>query len=53
MGMTFAKPHPASHEEIKEIIDSFAHAAEFLYQAGYDGIELHAAHGNLPLSPSI
>ena len=52
MGMNFAKPHPASHEEIKEIIDSFAHAAEFLYKAGYDGIELHAAHGNLHLSPS-
>lgn len=43
LGMTFEKPHPASSEEIKRIIDGFAHAAEFLHKAGYDGIELHGA----------
>ena len=43
MGMTFEKPHPASTEEIRRIIDGFAHAAEFLHKAGYDGIELHGA----------
>lgn len=43
MGMTFEKPHPATSEEIERIIDGFAHAAEFLYKAGYDGIELHGA----------
>ncbi len=47
MGMTFAKPHAASSEEISRVIDGFAHAAEFLYKAGYDGIELHGAHGYL------
>lgn len=47
MGMTFAKPHPASEEEIEDIIEGFAHAAEYLYNAGYDGIQLHGAHGYL------
>jgi 2,4-dienoyl-CoA reductase-like NADH-dependent reductase (Old Yellow Enzyme family) len=47
MGMTFAKPHPASSEEIANITEGFAHAAEYLERAGYDGIELHAAHGYL------
>lgn len=47
MGMTFAKPHAASQDEIKRIIDGFAHAAEYLHKAGYDGIQLHSAHGYL------
>lgn len=47
MGMKFAKPHPASPEEIERIIEGFAHSAEYLYKAGYDGIELHGAHGYL------
>lgn len=45
--MTFEKPHPASTEDISCIIDGFAHSAEYLYKAGYDGIELHGAHGYL------
>lgn len=47
MGMTFSKPHAASTEEIQKIINGFAHSAEFLHKAGYDGIELHGAHGYL------
>ena len=47
MGMTFAKPHPADAGEIQRIIEGFAHAAEYLHKAGYDGIELHGAHGYL------
>ena len=47
MGMTFNKPHPATATEIDRIIDGFAHAAEYLYKAGYDGIQLHGAHGYL------
>jgi len=47
MGMEFAKPHQASQEEIDRVIEGFAHAAEFLEKAGYDGIELHGAHGYL------
>ena len=47
MGMTFAKPHAASEEEIERVIEGFAHAAEYLYKAGFDGVELHGAHGYL------
>ena len=47
MGMTFEKPHPASPEEIERVIEGFTHAAEYLNAAGYDGIELHGAHGYL------
>jgi 2,4-dienoyl-CoA reductase-like NADH-dependent reductase (Old Yellow Enzyme family) len=47
MGMQFAKPHAASQEEIDNVIAGFTHSAEFLHKAGYDGIELHGAHGYL------
>ena len=47
MGMTFAKPRSASLEDIKKVIDGFAHAAEYLHKTGYDGIQLHGAHGYL------
>jgi 2,4-dienoyl-CoA reductase-like NADH-dependent reductase (Old Yellow Enzyme family) len=55
MGMTFAKPRAATDEDIKNVIEGFAHAAEYLEKAGYDGIQLHGAHGYLLaqfLSPS-
>jgi len=47
MGMTFAKPRAATDEDIKHVIEGFAHAAEYLEKAGYDGIQLHGAHGYL------
>ncbi|KAL8951213.1 MAG: hypothetical protein Q9222_002797 [Ikaeria aurantiellina] len=47
MGMNFAKPHPASAEEIERVIEGFVHAAEYAQHAGFDGIELHGAHGYL------
>lgn len=47
MGMSFNKPHPASLQEIERITEGFIHAAEYLHKAGYDGIELHGAHGYL------
>lgn len=46
-GVPFAPPRPATKEDIKNIIDGFAHAAEYLEKAGFDGIELHGAHGYL------
>jgi 2,4-dienoyl-CoA reductase-like NADH-dependent reductase (Old Yellow Enzyme family) len=46
-GLRFAKPHAASHEEINDIVARFTHSAEYLAKAGFDGIELHAAHGYL------
>ncbi|PWN51352.1 FMN-linked oxidoreductase [Violaceomyces palustris] len=56
MGMKFGKPRPLTVEEIKDIVKRFAFAAEVLYEAGADGIQLHAAHGYLLsqfLSPRI
>lgn len=47
MGMRFAKPHAATEDEIKDIINRFTNAAVFLHKAGYDGVELHGAHGYL------
>jgi 2,4-dienoyl-CoA reductase-like NADH-dependent reductase (Old Yellow Enzyme family) len=47
MGMKFAKPRAATEEDIANIIDGFAHAAEYLEKAGFDGIQLHGAHGYL------
>ncbi|EXM13487.1 hypothetical protein FOTG_18061 [Fusarium oxysporum f. sp. vasinfectum 25433] len=47
MGMTFGKPHAATKEEIAQVIEGFAHAAEYLEKAGFDGIQIHAAHGYL------
>ena len=46
-GMTFAKPRAATKDDIKRFIDEWTHAAEFLYEAGYNGIQVHAAHGYL------
>lgn len=47
MGMKFAKPHAATIDEIKDIKNKFVHTAEYLHKAGYDGIQLHGAHGYL------
>lgn len=40
-------PHALSRAEIDELIESFATCAEGLRGAGYDGVEVHAAHGYL------
>jgi 2,4-dienoyl-CoA reductase-like NADH-dependent reductase (Old Yellow Enzyme family) len=47
MGMSFAKPRAMNTEDIKTVIDEFAFTAEYLHKAGYDGVELHGAHGYL------
>lgn len=47
MGTTFEKPRTATEDDIDNIVDGFAETAEFLEKAGYDGIELNAAHGYL------
>lgn len=43
LGRTFAKPRPMEKKDFDEVIDGFAHTAEYLYKAGFDGIELHGA----------
>ncbi|EAW07611.1 NADH:flavin oxidoreductase/NADH oxidase family protein [Aspergillus clavatus NRRL 1] len=47
MGMRFAKPHAASKDEIQDFVRRWTHAAVYLHKAGYDGIQLHGAHGYL------
>ncbi|KAH8904990.1 NADH oxidase [Coniochaeta sp. PMI_546] len=46
-GLSFGKPHPASLDEIRDIKAAFVHAAVYLEAAGFDGIQLHGAHGYL------
>ncbi|KAK1522939.1 NADH:flavin oxidoreductase/NADH oxidase [Colletotrichum paranaense] len=47
MGMRFAKPRAMEKEDFEKVIGGFAHAAEYVYKAGFDGVELHGAHGYL------
>ncbi|PYI13811.1 NADH oxidase [Aspergillus violaceofuscus CBS 115571] len=47
LGSTFAKPRAATEADIQQVIEGFAHAAEYLDKAGFDGIQLHGAHGYL------
>ncbi|KUJ21404.1 NADH oxidase [Mollisia scopiformis] len=44
---TFGAPRAATEQDISRIITGFAHAAQYLEKAGFDGINLHAAHGYL------
>ena len=48
-------PEQLSLSQISQVVESFGHAAERAVKAGYDAIEIHAAHGYLCLlytSPS-
>jgi 2,4-dienoyl-CoA reductase-like NADH-dependent reductase (Old Yellow Enzyme family) len=43
----FATPTPLSAAEIEKAIEAFAFAAKTLESAGFDGVQMHAAHGYL------
>lgn len=43
----FGKPTPLTDDEIETIIDGFVHAAKIAEQTGFDGVQVHAAHGYL------
>jgi len=45
--MRFEVPRELSKEEIKEIIKNFKDAAKRVKDAGFDGVEIHSAHGYL------
>jgi 2,4-dienoyl-CoA reductase (NADPH2) len=40
-------PHAMSSAEITEVLSAYAASAALLIEAGFDGIEIHAAHGYL------
>lgn len=42
-----APPHELSEAEIADLVECFAQSAVHLERAGYDGVEVHAAHGYL------
>jgi 2,4-dienoyl-CoA reductase-like NADH-dependent reductase (Old Yellow Enzyme family) len=46
--MSFSKPRPMEKKDFDEVINGFAHAAEYCYKAGYDGMMLHAAQQVFP-----
>lgn len=41
------KPHVLNINEIEKIIDDFALVSNYAKQSGFDGVQLHAAHGYL------
>lgn len=41
----FGKPKAATLEDIQDVIKRFATTAGILKKAGFDGVEIHAAHG--------
>lgn len=52
----FGTPREMTKDDIADVVARFASGAAFCYQAGFDGIELHAAHGYLLstfLNPSV
>ncbi len=52
----FARPRALGQDEIESILDAFASAAAMVVEAGFDGVQVHAAHGYLAsqfLSPRV
>jgi 2,4-dienoyl-CoA reductase-like NADH-dependent reductase (Old Yellow Enzyme family) len=46
-GKAFAQPRALSGPEIEALVDRFARAAALCKQAGFTGVQIHAAHGYL------
>ncbi|CAM2171341.1 NADH oxidase [Paraburkholderia sacchari] len=43
----FAQPRAMSEADIHEVVERFADTAQAAQQAGFDGVQIHAAHGYL------
>ncbi|MEL7453966.1 MAG: NADH:flavin oxidoreductase/NADH oxidase family protein [Pseudomonadota bacterium] len=46
-GGQFAQPTPMSEDDISALLSKFAHAARVCRDAGFNGVQIHAAHGYL------
>jgi len=52
----FGNPRPMDESQIQQVIQGFAHAAKIARETGFDGVQIHSAHGYLLssfLSPRI
>jgi 2,4-dienoyl-CoA reductase-like NADH-dependent reductase (Old Yellow Enzyme family) len=52
----YGEPKAATEEDLQTVIDKFVRSAAHAKEAGFDGVEIHAAHGYLlssSLSPRI
>lgn len=47
LGMAFGQPREATITEIQNLVKQFRDASLFLHKAGFDGVQLHVAHGYL------
>ncbi len=46
-GGLFGKPRALESDEIEDIIKRFAHTAKIAMDCGFDGVQIHSAHGYL------